>query len=283
MRIPGWAGVLLAGVLRVASAANMNANDAPLPRDSRVPGGIAVVPLGDVSPTEVAPRVAFRGSPVLVIAHGGQWVAVIGIPLDTAPGRHVFDIASTDSSSESFTVEAKTYAVQALKVPPKQVNLSPSDLRRVARERRDIEAVLARFSGAPAISSWLVDAPVPGVRSSSFGLRRVFNGESRNPHSGMDIAAPVGATVHASMPGTVALTGNFFFNGNTVFLDHGHGLISMYCHLRKISVRSGERVQVGGVLGEVGMTGRATGPHLHWGIALNRAWVDPQLFLRPTQ
>ena len=248
-----------------------------LPRTSAVPGGIAIVPLEVDSPT--APVAYAQGHRVLVTQLEGRWVAVVGIPLAAEPGRSLLALHSPASKLLGFEIGPKQYATQSLKVAPRQVNPSPKDLARIARERARIEKALSRWSEAlPA--SLKLPQPVPGVRSSSFGLRRVFNGEARNPHSGMDIAASTGTPVLAPLAGEVIDTGNFFFNGNTVFVDHGAGFISMYCHLSRIAVKPGQRVQAGAILGQVGMTGRVTGPHLHWGLLLNHAWVDPELFVQ---
>jgi len=180
----------------------------------------------------------------------------------------------------AFEVAPKEYAVQQLKVPPSQVNLSPEDEARVARESEKVRAALDAFS-AEAPATLRLAAPVPGRRSSSFGLRRMFNGESRKPHSGMDIAAPTGTPIKAPLAGRVVDVGNYFFNGNDVLIDHGQGLVTMYCHLSKIRVEVGQHLTQGEVLGDVGATGRVTGPHLHWGVSLNGAMVDPALFLAP--
>jgi murein DD-endopeptidase MepM/ murein hydrolase activator NlpD len=248
-----------------------------LPRESAVPGGVKLIRLDGHGAAE--PAVDIDGHRVMVIRDTDSWVAVIGIPL-SAPlqPEHVIVHAAEGRQDIEFLVSDKQYASQSLKVAPKQVNLSKADLARVARERVVIDRAMSTWSNRQPESLSLTQ-PVPGVRSSSFGLRRIFNGESRNPHSGMDIAAPTGTPVLVPIAGTVIETGEFFFNGNAVFVDHGRGLISMYCHLSAIDVKPGQQVVAGTKLGLVGMTGRVTGPHLHWGLSLNRAWVDPALFL----
>jgi len=248
-----------------------------LPHESVVPGGVKILRL-DIHGDSM-PYVDVEGHRALVVQDGTGWIAVIGIPLSAPLAPRVVIVRSGDSRQElEFSIGDKHYASQSLNVAPGQVNLSRADLERVNREKLIIDRDLSRWSDNQP-ETLRMEQPVPGVRSSSFGMRRIFNGESRNPHSGMDIAAPAGTPVKAPLAGTVIDTGNYFFNGNTVFIDHGRGVISMYCHLSAIEVKPGQRVAVGTTLGAVGMTGRVTGPHLHWGLSLNRAWVDPELFV----
>jgi murein DD-endopeptidase MepM/ murein hydrolase activator NlpD len=248
-----------------------------LPRESAVPGGVKLLHL-DVQ-GEVAPDVEVDGHRALVVKDGTTWVAIVGIALAAPLGPMSVEVRDAQGDHDiSFTVTDKHYLTQSLKVAPGQVNLSPADLARVNREHAVLDRALSQWSDQPPAALRL-PAPVPGVRSSSFGMRRVFNGEGRNPHTGMDIAAAAGTPVLAPAAGRVALTGNYFFTGNTVIVDHGRGLMSIYCHLSAIDVQMGEHVTAGERLGAVGMTGRATGPHLHWALSLNRAWVDPELFL----
>jgi murein DD-endopeptidase MepM/ murein hydrolase activator NlpD len=248
-----------------------------LPRESAVPGGVKIIRLDTQG--SAMPYVDVDGHRAMVIKDGASWVAVIGIPLSAPLTMQQVVIHSNDARQEiEFTVGDKLYASQSLKVAPAQVNLSRADLDRVSRERVIIDHAMSRWTDEQP-QTLRMEQPVPGVRSSSFGMRRIFNGESRNPHSGMDIAAPTGTPVRVPIAGTVIDTGEYFFNGNTVFIDHGRGLISMYCHLSAIDVKAGQRVAAGARIGAVGMTGRTTGPHLHWGLSLNRAWVDPELFV----
>lgn len=268
--------------LLLAMAGGMRATaDSGLPRSLAVPGGVAILDVpGD---SDRAPLVTFNGNRVMVLPAAGGWQAVIGIPLAHEPGAAQIEIRSGNITlTQGFTVAGKAYATQRLQVAPRHVDLSPENAARVAREQPHIRATLATFSEtAPATMEFA--SPVKGPRSSSFGLRRVFNNQPRNPHSGMDIAAPVGTPVYAPAPGKVIDTGDYFFNGKSVFIDHGQGLITLYCHLHRITVEPGTEVKTGDKLGEVGATGRVTGPHLHWGVALNRAFVDPALFLAPSR
>ena len=247
------------------------------PRDVRVPGGVARLSLG---PAAQRPKVLAGSLPVLVTGDMIEWTAVVGIALSAAPGLHRVQMGSgSGAQALEYTVRDKRYAQQQLKVSPKTVDLSPEDLARHERERAHQQQVMALFT-APASDELRMRVPVPGRRSSSFGLRRVFNGQSRNPHSGMDIATATGTPVVAPLPGTVVDVGDYFFNGGTVWLDHGAGLLSMYCHLSRVDAKLGDVLAAGQSFAAVGATGRVTGPHLHWGVMLNQAMVDPALFLK---
>ena len=239
-----------------------------------VPGGVAVVDLG---PAANAPSVRYQGKPVLVIHEDQQrWIAIVGIPLSVKPGTAQVQVAG---QPRSFTVSSKHYVEQRITIQnPQQVNPNAKNLARIERELAEQTRAYQQFS-ARQPSNLLFDRPVNGPLSSPFGLRRFFNGEERNPHSGLDFAANSGTPIKAPAAGTVILTGDYFFNGKTVFVDHGQGLISMFCHLSAIDVKLGDELPRGGVLGKVGATGRATGPHLHWNVSLNDARVDPAIFI----
>jgi murein DD-endopeptidase MepM/ murein hydrolase activator NlpD len=207
-------------------------------------------------------------------------VALVGLGLQLKAGS-VVPVQVTDGAGGrelALRVQPKQYAVQQLKVAPKHVQLSPEDLARYEREREHLLLVLQHWSTTPPPTLQLL-LPVPGRRSSSFGLRRVFNGEARSPHSGMDIAAPVGTPVAAATAGEVIDTGEYFFNGRTVIVDHGQGFLTLYCHLDEVGTSVGARLAAGDGIGTVGATGRVTGPHLHFSVYLNAAAVDPALFL----
>ncbi|CAD5378026.1 M23 family metallopeptidase [Pseudomonas sp. OF001] len=243
--------------------------------DKPVPGGVAVVDLGD---GPARPGARYQGKPVLVVREDGRrWLAVVGVPLSVQPGQQRIDV--DDGRRLGFTVGARDYKQQHITLKNKeQVNPSPASLRRIERELAEQTDAYRQFSPRQP-SNLLFDKPVAGPLSSPFGLRRFFNGEERNPHSGLDFAVPAGTPVKAPAAGRVILVGDYFFNGRTVFVDHGQGLISMFCHLSRIDVRVGDELARGAVLGRVGATGRATGAHLHWNVSLNDARVDPSIFI----
>jgi biotin carboxyl carrier protein len=249
----------------------------PLPRAESVPGGIAIISLGTAA-TE--PQAHYQGQRVLVTQQDGQWLALVGLPLSAKPGTHSLRTYSGNHEGElTFTVSDKQYEEQHITLKNKRmVNPYAKDLERIRSDQARSRAAFARWDEAREAELDFA-TPVEGRLSGSFGKRRFFNGQPRRPHSGLDIAAPEGTPIIAPAAGTIIETGNYFFNGNTVFIDHGEGLITMFCHMHSISVEVGQTVQRGEVVGTVGMTGRVTGPHLHWTVSLNNNRVDPALFL----
>lgn len=245
-----------------------------LPRTLPVPGGIAVIDLGE-SPTK--PAASYGSKKVMVKKKGNSWVALVGLPLSAKPGMHTLSLE--ENAKLSFEVRDKQYEEQHITIKNKRkVNPYAKDLKRIRKEQaRSRKAFASWDADRPAQLNFLL--PVSGRLSGTFGKKRFFNGQPRRPHSGLDIAAPTGTPVKAPAAGRIIETGNYFFNGNTVFIDHGEGLITMFCHLDSIDVKIGQEVQRGDVVAKVGATGRVTGPHLHWTMSLNNTRIDPGLFL----
>jgi murein DD-endopeptidase MepM/ murein hydrolase activator NlpD len=263
--------------LAASARSNSTSNSTALPRLAAVPGGVMRVDLGRGAQE---PQVTLSGRQVMVLPHDGGWIALVGIALAAEPGAppalEVSDAAGTRTLP--LKLKRKQYAIQRLNVAPKHVDLAPEDVARHERERAHLGPVFRTFSAAPPARLQMV-SPLDGPRSSSFGLRRVFNGQSRNPHNGMDIAAAEGTPVRSAAAGTVLDSGDYFFSGRQVIIDHGRGLLTLYCHLSRIDVVAGQSLNASDPIGAVGATGRVTGPHLHFSVFLNGNAVDPALFL----
>jgi len=249
-------------------------------RPEAVPGGVAEIAVAAAGAPR--PEVRFGGRPVLLQQRKTGWYALVGLSLDTPVGEQKLDIGPDGSRRQlPFQVAAKDYPVQKLKIAnQKMVTPDPEQLARINAERDRQISIRSQFREVPVPRSDLA-LPADGRLSSRFGLRRVFNGEPRAPHSGLDVAVPTGTPIRAPADGVVTLVDDFYFNGKTVFVDHGQSFVSMVCHLDQAGVEAGQTVRRGEVLGHSGSSGRATGPHLHWSVYLNGAAVDPALFIGP--
>jgi len=212
-------------------------------------------------------------------AHGKGCGALVGVDLESPAGIYPLRVTPNEGgrgSSWRFEVEVikAFFGVQRITLPPEMVDLDPQSLKRAKEEAKRIRALWATRSGD---RWWDGDFlfPVEGAISSVFGVRRILNDQRRSRHNGIDIRAPRGKKVFCPNGGRVAMVDEFFFGGNTAVIDHGQGLYSFFMHLDRVAVRMNQGVRKGDVVGTVGATGRATGPHLHWGISLNGARVDP--------
>ncbi len=246
------------------------------PEHNPVPGGTAVIPLPMSS---TSPLAYYKKLPVAVQQYQDNWYALVGLSLATKPGTYHITVKSSATEEKlAFEVKNKTYKAQYLTVKNKRkVNPSDEDMKRIIKEKK-IKNTAKRTWTKQAVNSNFI-RPVDGRVSSIFGLRRFFNNQPRRPHSGLDIAAPEGTPIKAIADARVIETGDFFFSGNMVYLDHGQGVISLYAHLYKIHVKPGQLIKQGEIIGEVGETGRVTGPHLHLSLLLNRTAVDPEHWL----
>ena len=269
MKTSGWLMFAILVACQSAGAA---------PEHSPWPGGIGYV---EIDGNESRPAVTVNDRPALVIQSDGMWMAVIGIPLDQDPATPlVARISRTGHSDKTIEIPLQDadYRVQHLTVDKKYVDPGQEALDRIFAERDEIDSALNNWR-AESLNSVELLPPVPGNRSTSFGSRRVFNDQPRSPHKGMDISGASGTPINAPLNGLVTATGDYYFNGNTVIVDHGQGLISLYCHLSEIDVEEGQSVESGELLGKVGATGRVTGAHLHFATYLNGTAVDPALLL----
>lgn len=249
-------------------------------RPEAVPGGVVEIHVAAAG--NPRPEVRFDGRPVLLRQRADGWHALVGLPLDTPVGEQAVQVGPEGNSRpQTFVVGPKAYPEQRLTIKnPKMVTPPADELARIAEERERQLAIRSRFRDVP-VSRVDLDLPADGRLSSRFGLRRIFNGEPRAPHTGLDVAVPTGTPIRAPADGVVSLVDDLYFNGKTVFVDHGQGFVSMVCHLDKARVEVGQKVARGDRLGDAGSSGRATGPHLHWSVYLNGAAVDPALFIAP--
>jgi len=204
---------------------------------------------------------------------------LIGFSRDAKPDVNL-TIRLPDGGEErrKLKIKKRTYDIQRIDgLPKRKVTPSPKDLKRIKKERAAIIKARRSHSATPYFRTGFI-RPAKGRISGVYGSQRILNGQPRRPHFGLDIAAPTGAPVEAAAAGRVIFTHpGMFFNGKTVIIDHGLGLASTYIHLSDIAVRTGDVVVKGQIVGKIGQTGRATGPHLHWSLRLNNTELDPEL------
>ncbi len=257
----------LVALLVAHGAASLELSGAP------IQGGLVI------GKAEPGARVLLDGTSIRVAADG---TFLLGFGRDASPEAAL--VVERDGTREArlLAVAQRTYDIQRIDgLPPRQVTPDPETLRRIREESGLIRTVRGRDMARPLFRSGFA-WPVHGVVSGVFGSQRILNGEPRSPHNGLDIAAPEGTPVRAAADGIVALLHqDMFFTGKTVMLDHGHGLTSVYVHMSAIDVAKGAAVGRGETIGRVGATGRATGPHLHWGVTLFGTHLDPALLVPP--
>ncbi len=266
---------VLAGAALIAGVGHAGA----LPRESRVPGGVALLRVGDA--TEPRPAVSRDGVPVWVSRQATQWVAAVGLPLSLQPGEQQVEVRSTNGAARTitFTVKPKRYPVQHVTLRDQAMVEPPADvMARIERESAHQKVVRSQWRETAATDAAFVQ-PARGRLSGRFGGSRVLNGKPRAPHAGLDVAVMTGTAVLAPADGVILDIGDYYFCGKTMFIDHGNGLLSLFCHLSEWDAKVGDSVRKGQAVARSGATGRASGPHLHWSVYLNGTSVEPELFL----
>jgi murein DD-endopeptidase MepM/ murein hydrolase activator NlpD len=239
-----------------------------------------------IEPRTRSVQVMWKDKSVPMFRAGDDWTTFLGVDLDTKPGAHAaralltMEDGSVTRRAISIKVTEKKFPLTRLNVAPKFTELSKANLKRTSREAREVAAIYQRITTDLAPEEAFI-VPIPGGSGRNFGERRVFNGQARAPHSGADLRAPTGTPVHATSRGRVVLAKDLFFTGNTVIVDHGFGIYSLYAHLSRLNVELGAVVEGNQVVGLAGATGRVTGPHLHWAIRMQGARVDPFSLVTP--
>lgn len=225
------------------------------------------------------------GRQIQVLAFGKAWPwkpagehrikAWIGIDLGIKPGVHDIVVhSSTGDRHDKLLIRAGEFRISRISVAKKMAEFDATSLKRIREDQAAMKSTYTmQVNGHPDIG--IADEPTEGIVSTPFGAQRYVNGEPRSPHSGIDIAAAEGTPVINPLAGRVLLARSMYLNGNTVVIGHGNGLVMVYSHLHVLDVRQGEWLEAGSRIGEVGMTGRATGPHLHWGVRFNQARINP--------
>ena len=225
------------------------------------------------------------GRPLTFFPYAGGHAALLGIDLDMKPGAHAWRVGVIEagreprSSQGTVKIVRRDFHVERLTVPNTMVDLDPETERRAVAEGKQLAALYRTITPERMWRGKFTNPVGTTAAGKGFGARRIINGQPRSPHSGSDFSAPTGTPVVAVNSGKVALVGEFFFPGRLVIVDHGLGLYTAYFHLDSIAVAEGERVERGQTLGTVGATGRATGPHLHFGAQVAGARVDPTTLL----
>ncbi len=249
-------------------------------------GGVCLVAASSRDPLETA-RGEFDGErfPLTRMPRNVGFQGLLGIDMSKPSGSYRLKVSGKTASQKLLTkvitvsVKKVMFGTQRLTLPRSMVDLDPETLQRVNRESRRMKAVLRGYRQERLWRGAFI-RPVDGDVTTPFGVRRILNDQPRSPHSGVDLRAPEGTPIHACNDGMVVLVGEMFFSGKSVVLDHGFGMYSMYFHLSEARVQEGEAIPRGAVIGLVGSTGRASGPHLHWGVRLNGARVDPLSLIR---
>jgi murein DD-endopeptidase MepM/ murein hydrolase activator NlpD len=268
--------IFMATTLGVLTAAG-----APLrvsaPATTLQPGSVLLLTISSDDPAPALRARAFNRDLAPFPVDARTWQVLVGIDLDVTPGTYPVEIEAGGPEARTtyvLAVKPRRFPTRTLKVDPDLVNPPPQELARIARETQQLRRLWDAPSSARLWEGPFV-RPVPDEANSSFGTRSIYNGEARSPHGGTDFLSPAGRPIKAPNAGRVVLAAPLYFTGGTVVIDHGLGVLSLFAHLSSITVREGDAVKTGDAIGEVGATGRVTGPHLHWAVRVSGARVDP--------